>query len=159
MLSEQGCRIQSDSDAMMSNSRGTSFVSKLCPIKARACARSRVPTNPPAKNNRDHEIGSWGKAGGRMSWRRIDGQYYTDRTPSPCSADEAEANVLTHWPISKGNTAMSLGLILLMVIVIALVGGFSGFGRGYGYGYGHGGMGVLGTVLVVVLVLFLLGRV
>ena len=42
----------------------------------------------------------------------------------------------------KGDNAMSLGLILVIVLVIFLLGGFSGRFRGCGYGFGHGGIGI-----------------
>jgi hypothetical protein len=56
-------------------------------------------------------------------------------------------------------SAVSLGLILLIILVIALLGGFSGRGRGYGYGYGHRGTGLIGIVLVIVLILVLLDKI
>jgi uncharacterized protein DUF3309 len=60
---------------------------------------------------------------------------------------------------TRGNDAMSLGTILLIILVIALVGGFSGVGGGLFYGTGYYGGGGLGLVLVIVLVLLLLGRI
>jgi hypothetical protein len=44
--------------------------------------------------------------------------------------------------ILPGNgTAMSIGLILLIILVVFLLGGVSGRFGGYGYDYGHGGIG------------------
>jgi hypothetical protein len=60
--------------------------------------------------------------------------------------------------LAKGNRAMSLGTILIIILVIALLGGFSGLGGGPFYGTGYYGGGGLGVVLVVVLILVLLGR-
>jgi uncharacterized protein DUF3309 len=60
--------------------------------------------------------------------------------------------------LAKGNTAMSLGTIILIVLVIALLGGFSGLGGGPFYGTGYYGGGGLGLVIVIVLILVLLGR-
>jgi Protein of unknown function (DUF3309) len=59
---------------------------------------------------------------------------------------------------SKGESAMSLGLILIILVIIYLLGGMSGRLGGYGYGMGHSGMGLGGVVLVVLLVLILLGK-
>jgi hypothetical protein len=58
----------------------------------------------------------------------------------------------------KGDNAMSLGLILVIILVIFLLGGFSGRFRGYGYGYGHGGIGTIGIILIIIVVLMLVGR-
>jgi hypothetical protein len=58
-----------------------------------------------------------------------------------------------------GESAMSLGTILVIILIIFLLGGFSGRFGGYGYGYGHSGMGLGGVILVVLLVLLLLGRI
>jgi hypothetical protein len=55
-------------------------------------------------------------------------------------------------------SAMSLGVILLIIVIIYLLGGFSGRFGGYGYGMGHSGMGLGGVVLVILLVLLLLGK-
>jgi hypothetical protein len=57
-----------------------------------------------------------------------------------------------------GESAMSLGTILIIILIIFLLGGFSGRFRGYGYGYGHSGMGLVGVVLVILLILVLLGK-
>ena len=38
-----------------------------------------------------------------------------------------------------GESAMSLGMILIIIVVIYLLGGFSGRFGGYGYGMGHSG--------------------
>jgi Protein of unknown function (DUF3309) len=57
-----------------------------------------------------------------------------------------------------GESAMSLGLILIIILIIFLLGGFSGRFGGYGYGYGHSGMGLVGVILVVLLILLLLGK-
>jgi hypothetical protein len=58
-----------------------------------------------------------------------------------------------------GESAMSLGTILIIILIIFLLGGFSGRLGGYGYGYGHSGMGLVGVILVVLLILVLLGKV
>ena len=57
-----------------------------------------------------------------------------------------------------GESAMSLGTILIIIVIIFLLGGFSGRFGGYGYGMGHSGMGLGGVILVVLLVLILLGK-
>ena len=57
-----------------------------------------------------------------------------------------------------GESAMSLGLILVIILIIFLLGGFSGRFGGYGYGLGHSGMGLGGVILVVLLILLLLGK-
>jgi hypothetical protein len=58
----------------------------------------------------------------------------------------------------SGESAMSLGTILIIIVIIYLLGGFSGRFGGYGYGLGHSGMGIGGVILVVLLVLLLLGK-
>jgi hypothetical protein len=63
------------------------------------------------------------------------------------------------WRPTEGETAMSLGTILIIIFVIFLLGGFSGRFGGYGYGFGHAGTGVLGTILIIVVILMLLGRI
>jgi hypothetical protein len=55
-------------------------------------------------------------------------------------------------------SAMSLGMILIILVIIYLLGGFSGRFGGYGYGMGHSGMGLGGVVLIVLIVLLLLGK-
>jgi hypothetical protein len=57
-----------------------------------------------------------------------------------------------------GESAMSLGTILIIIVIIYLLGGFSGRFGGYGYGMGHSGMGIGGVILVVLLILLLLGK-
>jgi hypothetical protein len=57
-----------------------------------------------------------------------------------------------------GESAMSLGMILIIIVIIYLLGGFSGRFGGYGYGMGHSGMGLGGVILVVLLILLLLGK-
>jgi hypothetical protein len=57
-----------------------------------------------------------------------------------------------------GESAMSLGTILIIIVIIYLLGGFSGRFGGYGYGMGHSGMGLGGVILVVLLILLLLGK-
>jgi Protein of unknown function (DUF3309) len=61
-------------------------------------------------------------------------------------------------PSAAKESAMSLGMILIIIVIIYLLGGFSGRFGGYGYGMGHSGMGLGGVILVVLLVLFLLGK-
>jgi len=58
----------------------------------------------------------------------------------------------------SGESAMSLGTILIILVIIYLLGGFSGRFGGYGYGLGHSGMGLGGVILVILLVLLLLGK-
>jgi hypothetical protein len=67
------------------------------------------------------------------------------------------AGELIHRP-ALGESAMSLGTILIIIVIIYLLGGFSGRFGGYGYGMGHSGMGLGGVILVVLLVLLLLGK-
>jgi len=57
-----------------------------------------------------------------------------------------------------GGSAMSLGLILIILVIIYLMGGLSGRIGGYGYGMGHSGMGLGGVILVVLIVLLLLHK-
>jgi Protein of unknown function (DUF3309) len=57
-----------------------------------------------------------------------------------------------------GESAMSLGTILIIILIIFLLGGFSGRFGGYGYGMGHSGMGLGGVILVVLIILLLLGK-
>jgi hypothetical protein len=57
-----------------------------------------------------------------------------------------------------GESAMSLGMILVIILIIFLLGGFSGRFGGYGYGMGHSGMGLGGVILIVLLILLLLGK-
>jgi hypothetical protein len=59
----------------------------------------------------------------------------------------------------KGDDAVSLGTIILIILIIALLGGFSGFGGGPFYGTGYYGGGGLGLVIVILLILILLGRI
>jgi hypothetical protein len=71
----------------------------------------------------------------------------------------SEARVLEFMrPARLGESAMTLGTILIILVIIYLLGGFSGRFRGYGYGLGHSGMGIGGVVLVVLIVLLLLGK-
>jgi hypothetical protein len=57
-----------------------------------------------------------------------------------------------------GESAMSLGTILIIILIIFLLGGFSGRFGGYGYGMGHSGMGLGGVILIVLIILLLLGK-
>jgi uncharacterized protein DUF3309 len=57
----------------------------------------------------------------------------------------------------KKETAMSVGLILLIVVVLMLVGAFPAWPHSRGWGYGPSGG--LGLVLVILLVLVLMGRI
>jgi hypothetical protein len=59
---------------------------------------------------------------------------------------------------SDGESAMSLGMILIIIVIIYLLGGFSGRFGGYGYGMGHSGMGLGGVILIVLIILLLLGK-
>src|SRR5579859_8094471 len=59
---------------------------------------------------------------------------------------------------NDGDSAMSIGTILLIILVIVLLGGFSGFGGGPFYGTGYYGGGGLGLIIVILLILVLLGR-
>jgi Protein of unknown function (DUF3309) len=63
-----------------------------------------------------------------------------------------------HPPAALGESAMSLGMILIIIVIIYLLGGFSGRFGGYGYGMGHSGMGLGGVILVILIVLLLLGK-
>jgi Protein of unknown function (DUF3309) len=63
-----------------------------------------------------------------------------------------------HAPAAVGESAMSLGTILIILVIIYLLGGFSGRFGGYGYGMGHSGMGLGGVILVVLIILLLLGK-
>jgi hypothetical protein len=58
-----------------------------------------------------------------------------------------------------GDTAMSIGTIILIILIIALLGGFSGVGGGPFYGTGYYGGGGLGLIIVILLILLLLGRI
>ncbi len=57
-----------------------------------------------------------------------------------------------------GESAKSLGTILIIIVILYLLGGYSGRFGGYGYGLGHSGMGLGGVILVVLVVLLLLGK-
>jgi len=57
-----------------------------------------------------------------------------------------------------GESAMTLGTILVIILIIFLLGGFSGRFGGYGYGMGHSGMGLGGLILIILLILLLLGK-
>lgn len=59
--------------------------------------------------------------------------------------------------VTKGDSGMSLGTILLIILILILVGAFPGWG--YSRGWGYGPSGIVGVVLVVVLILVLLGRI
>jgi hypothetical protein len=59
---------------------------------------------------------------------------------------------------SLGESAMSLGTILVIILIIFLLGGFSGRFGGYGYGMGHSGMGLGGVILIVLIILVLLNK-
>jgi hypothetical protein len=64
-----------------------------------------------------------------------------------------------HSPTGRwGESAMTLGTILIIILIIFLLGGFSGRFGGYGYGYGHSGMGLGGVILIVLIILLLLGK-
>jgi hypothetical protein len=58
----------------------------------------------------------------------------------------------------RGESAMTIGTILIIIVILYLLGGWSGRFGGYGYGLGHSGMGLGGVILVVLLVLLLLGK-
>ena len=58
-----------------------------------------------------------------------------------------------------GESAMSLGMILIIIVIIFLLGGFSGRFGGYGYGMGHSGMGLGGVILIVLIILLLLDKI
>jgi hypothetical protein len=58
----------------------------------------------------------------------------------------------------RGESAMTLGTILIIIVILYLLGGYSGRFGGYGYGLGHSGMGLGGVILVVLVVLLLLGK-
>jgi hypothetical protein len=60
---------------------------------------------------------------------------------------------------SKGDYAVSIGTIILIILIIALLGGFSGIGGGPFYGTGYYGGGGLGLVVVILLILILLGKI
>jgi Protein of unknown function (DUF3309) len=61
-------------------------------------------------------------------------------------------------PACLGESAMTLGTILIIILIIFLLGGFSGRFGGYGYGMGHSGMGLGGVILIILIVLLLLGK-
>jgi hypothetical protein len=83
------------------------------------------------------------------------------RTPGPEYAlIRAAGAFLWQAPAGlRGERAMSLGTILVIILIIFLLGGFSGRFRGYGYGYGHSGVGLAGVILIVLLILLLLGKI
>jgi hypothetical protein len=56
------------------------------------------------------------------------------------------------------NSAMSLGLVLMVVLALLLAGGFSRRFGGYGYGYGRGCLSLIAILLIIVLVLLFSGR-
>ena len=71
---------------------------------------------------------------------------------------ELDKRQISFRPPLVGESAMSIGTILIILVIIYLLGGFSGRFGGYGYGYGHGGVGVIGVILIILLVLVLMGR-
>jgi Protein of unknown function (DUF3309) len=90
-----------------------------------------------------------------ISWRTY------SRRPQPAKADHGLRSLSYQEAQSgprKGDKAMSIGTILVILLIIFLLGGFSGRFGGYGYGFGHGGVGIIGLILIVVVVLMLLGR-
>jgi hypothetical protein len=85
--------------------------------------------------------------------------------PVPSPEPKARICIFFRWRLGGlirrpafGESAMSLGMILIIIVIIYLLGGFSGRFGGYGYGMGHSGMGLGGVILVVLLVLLLLGK-
>src|SRR6267143_65174 len=74
-----------------------------------------------------------------------------------CFVQEAGPRISIRRP-PPGESAMSLGMILVIILIIFLLGGFSGRFGGYGYGMGHSGMGLGGVILIVLLILLLLGK-
>jgi hypothetical protein len=73
-----------------------------------------------------------------------------------CSQRRGGGFPLANRPL--GESAMTLGTILIIILIIFLLGGFSGRFGGYGYGYGHSGMGLGGVILIVLIILLLLGK-
>jgi len=68
------------------------------------------------------------------------------------------ARQISFRPPLVGESAMSIGTILIILVIIYLLGGFSGRFGGYGYGMGHSGMGLGGVILVILIILLLLGK-
>jgi hypothetical protein len=100
-----------------------------------------------------------------MDCRVKPGNDENNRAPVPALEPGAGIcfSLTAGWRISIrrprfGESAMSLGMILIIIVIIYLLGGFSGRFGGYGYGMGHSGMGIGGVILVVLLVLLLLGK-
>jgi hypothetical protein len=77
--------------------------------------------------------------------------------PGICFSPGAEWRIFVCRP-PVGESAMTLGTILIILVIIYLLGGFSGRFGGYGYGMGHSGMGIGGVILVVLIILLLLGK-
>jgi hypothetical protein len=75
-----------------------------------------------------------------------------------CFAPTADWREARRPAACRGEEAMSLGTILIILVIIYLMVGLSGRVGGYGYGMGHSGMGIGGVVLVVLIVLLLLGK-
>jgi hypothetical protein len=80
----------------------------------------------------------------------------------------APARSVAHWnewfllgvqmpQITKGNTVMSLGTILLIILVVLLIGALPSWP--YSTAWGPYPAGGLGLVLLIVLILVLMGRV
>jgi hypothetical protein len=80
------------------------------------------------------------------------------RTRGPEYALFRAAGRFREGPRPVGESAMSLGTILIIILIIFLLGGFSGRFGGYGYGLGHSGMGLGGVILIVLVILLLLGK-
>src|ERR1700719_3444245 len=59
---------------------------------------------------------------------------------------------------SKGDYAVSIGTIILIILIIALLGGFSGIGGGPFYGTGYYGGGGLGLIIVILLIPLVVGK-
>jgi hypothetical protein len=77
--------------------------------------------------------------------------------PAICFVPSAGRGTFVRRP-PVGESAMSLGTILIILVIIYLLGGFSGRFGGYGYGMGHSGMGLGGVILIVLIILLLLGK-
>lgn len=74
---------------------------------------------------------------------------------------QADIRLGGNHPVAIGNhkptiSAMSLGMILLIVLILALLGVLPTWGHSKAWGYGPSG--ILGTLLIIVIILLLLGK-
>jgi Protein of unknown function (DUF3309) len=123
----------------------------VTPGRGQFCTDSGRPTGALSRSS----AGDRGATGFRSGVRRP--QAVTVRARR--DGRNAWMGALANLRGKRKDSAMSLGLILVIILIIFLLGGFSGRFGGYGYGYGHRGIGIIGVVVIVLVVLLLMGRI